>query len=165
MNRKRAGAGADRQTWDLNDLLFFVTTGDGEAVEIHLLAFFDAGEPSPEIRSLPWRPSQSPDLHLDRLANELLPGLEWPANPSDIGAEGRWRDAFKLRHGEAIRSADRLAETMAATAVEIREQVTAALNSGKVPGVPELLEESKKLVADADRSVSRHVRRRSSTGC
>ena len=153
VNRKRAGAGADRQTWDLNDLLFFVTTGDGEAVEIHLLAFFDAGEPSPEIRSLPWRPSQSPDLHLDRLANELLPGLEWPANPSDIGAwRGRWRDAFKLRYGEAIRSADRLAETMAATAVEIREQVTAALNSEQGSGpFTELLEEVRRqLVADAD---------------
>lgn len=153
VKKKRAGTGADRQTWDLNDLLFFVTTGDGEAVEIHLLAFFDAGEPSVEIRSLPWRPSQSPDLHLDRLANELLPGLEWPANPSDIGTwRGRWRDAFKLRHGEAIKSADRLAETMAATAVEIREQVTAALNSEQGSGpFTELLEEVRRqLVADAD---------------
>ena len=151
VRKKRAGSAGDRQTWDLDDLLFFVTTGAGEAIEIHLLAFFDADAPSIEIRSLPWRPRQSPDLHLERLAGELLPGLEWPADPSDTLAwRNEWRNAFKLRHGEAIGSAARLADRMAATAQALRSEIERSLSAeagrGPLSGLMEEIREE--LVAD-----------------
>lgn len=153
VTKKRVGASGDRQSWELDDLLFFITTDAGDQVEVHLVAFFDAGEPSLEIRSLPWRPEQSPELHIDRLATELLPELGWPDDPADeVGWRERWRGAFKLRHGEAIRSAARLADRMAETATDLREQVAAALTDEKGSGqFSELLGEVRRqLVADVD---------------
>jgi hypothetical protein len=151
--KKRAGAGGDRRTWDLDDLLFFITTDAGETVEVHLVAFFDDGGANPEIRSLPWRPNQSPELHIDRLATELLPSLGWPDDPEDAAHwRDQWRSAFKLRHGEAIKSAARLAERMADTATDLREQIASALGRESGSGVfSELLGEVRRqLVADVD---------------
>jgi len=45
-----------------------------------------------------------------------------------------WRAAFKLRHGEAIASAIRLAERMADTAQALRREVAAALAAEKPNG-------------------------------
>lgn len=124
---KRVGA-KGHATWALEDLLFVVTTESEESVELHFLAFRDVESRVPEIRSLPWRPVQSPHRHLERLASELLPHLAWPEDPADADAwRNEWREAFKLRHGEAIRSASRLAERMAQTAVDLRAQITDAL--------------------------------------
>ena len=104
VRKRRASKGVDRRAWELEDLLFIATTGDGARVELHLLAFFDSDQPSVEIRSLPWRPYESPQRHLQRLAGELLPKLAWPGNPDDAERWRRdWRDAFRLRHGESIR--------------------------------------------------------------
>ena len=48
------------------------------------------------------------------MSPELLPRLSWPDDEGDENAWGaEWREAFKLRHGEAIASAARLAERMA----------------------------------------------------
>ena len=92
--KKRASRDRGHRTWLLDDLLFVITTDSGDTVEVHFLAFFEAG-PTPEIRSLPWRPAQSPNQHLRRLADDLLPQLRWPDNPSDVGAwRAQWREAF-----------------------------------------------------------------------
>ncbi|MSW19507.1 MAG: hypothetical protein F2873_01280, partial [Actinobacteria bacterium] len=62
-------------TWKLEHLLFIVTTNSADAVELHFVAFrTDEGHVA-EVRSLPWRPEQSPKLYLERLAGELLPRL------------------------------------------------------------------------------------------
>ncbi len=59
VSKKRASTG-DLRTWDLDDLLFIVTTSTGDAVELHFVALFDNPDHSTEIRSIPWRPVQSP---------------------------------------------------------------------------------------------------------
>lgn len=135
VSKKRAAGGGTLRTWILDNLLFVVTTSSGDTVELHFLAFFEqAGKPV-EIRSLPWRPAQSPNQHLQRLATELLPKLSWPDDPAAAHAwRDAWREAFQLRHGEAIKSASALAVRMADTAGSLRSEVAAALTAEKTTG-------------------------------
>lgn len=135
VTKKRATGSGTRRTWDLNDLLFIITTSTGDTVELHFIAFFEQPDKPAEIRSIPWRPGQSPAQHLKRLATELLPHLAWPDDPAAIDDwRSEWRAAFKLRHGEAIASAIRLAERMADTAQGLRREVAAALAAEKPNG-------------------------------
>lgn len=135
ITKKRASHGGERRTWKLNDLLFIITTSTGEAVELHFVTFFDQPGHPAEIRSLPWRPAQSPARHLKRLATELLPNLAWPSNAKDRDEWlFQWRGAFKLRHGEAISSAIKLAERMADTAKGLRSEIAEALAAEKSDG-------------------------------
>lgn len=121
VTRKRASG---QRTWALDDLLFFTATEGGGGVELHLLAFFERDDGQPEIRSLPWNPDHSPRHHLERLARELLPRLEWPVDEDDADAwRDGWRDAFRLRPGEALRSASELAERMAEVALDLRDAI------------------------------------------
>ena len=89
VKKKQARGDGTHRAWDLRDLLFLVTTDAGDEVELHLVAFKDVGDPTPEIRSLPWRPGHSPHQHLTRMEEELLPRLAWPDDPDD--ADG-WRE-------------------------------------------------------------------------
>ena len=140
VERKRRSA-RDQKTWALNDLLFIVLTGAGASVELHLVAFSDEGGGVPTIRTLEWRPGDTPKRRLTRLSEELLPRLEWP---SDVSARDnwttQWQGAFRLRHGETIRDAKRLAEQMASVALDMRHEIEAALaNEGGVGPLSELL--------------------------
>ena len=120
---RRAGSGT-RPSWALDDLLFIVFTGSDPAVEMHFVAFFDDGNRLPKVRSLAWRPAQSPDPHLTRLAEELMPSLSWPTETDDADQwRHDWRGAFKLMPGQAIGDAARLADRMARTAVDLRDQI------------------------------------------
>lgn len=130
VTKKRQSGGGSLPSWKLDDLLFIITTSSGESVELHFLAFFDQPGHSAEIRSIPWRPGQSPAQHLARVATELLPNLAWPDDPAD-SEEWRehWRSAFKLRHGEAIGTVGKLVDRMASTATQIRMSVSVALQA------------------------------------
>ena len=113
--RRRRAQNTDRRSWDLNDLMFIVTTGAAEATELHLLVFYKV-DGKIEFRCLSWRPADS-TLRLRRLAEELLPQLTWPWDERDAEAwRSTWRSPFTLRPGETIGSAARLADRMARTA-------------------------------------------------
>ncbi|MBS1848156.1 MAG: N-6 DNA methylase [Actinobacteria bacterium] len=155
VTKKRGAHGPSRPTWERDDLLFVVTTQASDGVEMHLLAFFDSETSTPEIRSLPWQPARAPDRYLRRVATELLPRLAWPDTEAKADPEAwraSWRDAFKLRPGEVIRSADRLADRMAATAVDLRAQIGVALDEEDGEGpFSDLLEDVRtQLVAGVD---------------
>ncbi|MCY4257973.1 MAG: N-6 DNA methylase [bacterium] len=129
IRQRRSGSGT-RPSWALDDLLFIVFTGSGPTVEMHFVAFFDDSDGLPKVRSLAWRPTQSPHPHLTRLADELLPLLMWPAQLDDADQwRQAWRSAFKLAPGEAIGDAARLADRMARTASDLRDQIGDALQS------------------------------------
>ena len=105
------------------------------------------------MRSLPWNPEHSPPQHLSRLASELLPRLEWPTDPTDVEDwRTTWRDAFRLRHGEALRSAARLAERMAETAHLLRDRIEDAVTEESEGGAFRVLlrEIREELVAGID---------------
>jgi hypothetical protein len=153
VTKKRAAGDGSRKTWDLEDLLFIITTDSGDSVELHLVAFFNDDDSKPEIRSLPWRPDQSPEQHLRRLSEELLPRLAWPSESADVdGWRDAWREAFKLRHGEAFKSAASLAARMADTAAYLRDHIAEELGSedGKGPFSDLLAEVRRELVSGAD---------------
>lgn len=155
VTKKRATGDGTRRSWDLDDLLFIITTDSGDSIELHLLAFFESGEPTLEVRSLPWRPVESPTRYLQRLADELLPKLAWPDKDDETDLQHwreEWRAAFNLRPGEVIRSAARLAERMAETAADLRSQIAEALSDERGSGpFTSLLDEVRlQLVADVN---------------
>ncbi len=128
VTRQRRVGNGTRPSWALDDLLFIVFTGSDPAVEMHFVAFFDDGDRLPKVRSLAWRPAQSPHPHLTRLAEELMPSLVWPTETNDADQwRHDWRGAFKLMPGQAIGDAARLADRMARTASDLRDQIEAVL--------------------------------------
>ena len=152
VTKRRASSDGGRPSWPLEDLLFFVVTGAASTMELHLLAFRGDTSQKADIRSLSWRPN-SPPGHLRRLAVELLPCLDWPEDDRDIESwRTSWREAFKLPLGQDLVDASRLAERMARTARDLRDQIAAALaaeqGSGPFSGLVE--EIRKQLVSDVN---------------
>jgi len=130
VTKKRASGSGTLRTWKLDDLLFIITTSTGDTVELHFIAFFEQPEKPAEIRSIPWRPGQSPAQHLKRLATELLPHLAWPDDPAAVDDwRAEWRAAFKLRHGEVIATTTKLVDRMASTAKRVRDDIGVALGA------------------------------------
>ena len=153
VTKKRSTAGAGRPSWALEDLLFIVSTGASGTVELHLIAFRGDSPAKAKFRPLTWRPD-SPDGHLRRLAEDLLPHLDWPEDEGDAESwRAAWREAFRLPPGQAIRDAARLAERMAATGRDLRQQIVDALDSeaGAGPFSTLMGEVRTQLVSDVDR--------------
>ena len=152
VTKKRATAGAGRPSWDLADLLFIVSTGAAGTVELHFIAFQGDNPATAEFRPLTWTPDAAMG-HLRRLAEELLPCLDWPDDDQDIESwRSTWREAFKLPAGQAIRDAARLAERMASTGRDLREQIADALvaEAGAGPFSTLMEEVRTRLVSDVD---------------
>ena len=151
--RPTATSGDNRPRWDLENLLFVVTTGRSETVQLHLLALWNNQGRADEIRSLAWRPRQASRRHLQRLHEELLPCLNWPPDNADESAwVEQWRGAFALPHGAVISTAAMLAERMAVCARDLRIQIAEALadEAGAGPFSTMLARVRAELVADAD---------------
>ena len=128
VKKKRTNHNGSPRTWDRDSLLFIIVTGADDSMQLQLIAFGGPGSQNAKFLPLAWRPVQSPSRHLHRLATELLPKLTWPKNPRD--AESwliSWREPFELPAGEPIKDAVRLAERMAKTARDLREQIGEAL--------------------------------------
>ena len=148
---KKRAATAGLRTWQLDDLLFIVITGTDDSMQLHLLAFRGDDSRSAGFLPLAWRPAQSPYRHLRRLAEELLPRLSWPDDDHDIKSwRDAWREPFELPAGQPIKDAARLAEKMAKTAQDLRDQIGEALESEQRSGpFSTLLEEIRaRLVSD-----------------
>ena len=153
VKKKRATGDARGQAWRLDDLLFIVITGVDDSMQLHLLAFSGGDPRSAGFLPLAWRPVQSPDRHLRRLAEELLPRLAWPDDESDRERwRSAWREPFKLPIGQTIKDAARLAECMAKTARDLRDQIGEALKGEQGSGpFSTLMEEIRtQLVSDVD---------------
>lgn len=153
VKKKRVTGNARRRAWSLDDLLFIVITGVDDSMQLHLLAFRGDDPRSAGFLPLAWRPAQSPTRHLRRLAEELLPRLSWPDDDHDIKSwRNAWREPFELPAGQPIKDAARLAEKMAKTARDLRDQITTALESEQGSGpFSTLMEETRaRLVSDVN---------------
>jgi hypothetical protein len=128
--RKRASANhAERAAWQPHDLLFISAFGD-EATEQREIAFahfhHDEGD-LPTLRVLGWDGSDTP-LKLEHVDATLHDRLHWPRDPRDHDAwRAQWSRAFRHRLGHVIRTADGLAETLAALARRIRGAASAMM--------------------------------------
>lgn len=122
--KKRASANrAHAAAWQTSDLLFISAYGEerSDQREIAFAHFHQQGDERAVLRILGWDAGDTL-LKLAHVAATLKEKLSWPDDPAD--AEG-WRDdwsgAFRHRIGHVIRTADALAEALAALARRIRD--------------------------------------------
>ena len=152
--RKRAAGAADMPTWHLDDLLFIVLTGRGESIAVHFAAFCGGDARTAELRELSWQPEREPDQVLRLLAEESLPLLDWPDDVDDVKSwRTRWRSGLRPP-GKAISDSARLADRMAITARDLRDQILQALEheDGSGPFSTLMTEIRTQLVSDVDES-------------
>jgi len=123
--KKRQSANkADQAVWNPEDLLFISAFGDeaSDQREIAFAHFHQQPGDLPTLRVLGWDGGDTP-LKLDYVAGELKEKLHWPQNPKDQDAwRAQWRAPFRHRIGHVIRTADSLAEVLAALARGIRDR-------------------------------------------
>lgn len=121
--KKRASANrADAAAWQVGDLLFISAYGDSAANrEIAFAHFHQEGSELPTLRVLGWDGGDTP-LKLEHVAATLREKLSWPDDPHNHDAwRATWTGAFRHRLGHVIRTADALAEALAALARRIRD--------------------------------------------
>lgn len=129
--KKRTSANSsERQAWAAHDLLFISNYGEGEQRQIALAHFSEphGGNGLPTLKVLGWNSLDTP-LHLDAIVEELTSNLAWPENEDDIEEwRERWCAAFKLQHGEVIRTSIQLSEHLAKLAQAVRDRINLVLN-------------------------------------
>lgn len=120
--KKRASANKARAAaWDSSDLLFISAFGDEESDqrEIAFAHFQQQSGDLPTLRVLGWDGADTP-LKLEHVAATLHDKLRWPENTAQQHDwRLRWSSAFRHRPGHVIRTADHLAEALAALARRI----------------------------------------------
>ena len=127
--KKRAAANAsERASWNLHDLLFISSYGEGDERQISLAHFSDPERGDlPGLKVLGWDGDDT-QLKLDHVASELRTKLRWPDHPNELSQwRDQWSSAFALGHREVIRTSQDLAIRLADLACAIRKKVNAAL--------------------------------------
>lgn len=123
--KKRASANkAGAAAWHAEDLLFVTAFGEdgGEQREIAFAHFHQAPGDLPTLRVLGWDGADTP-LKLAHVEATLKSRLRWPDDTGDHAAWRKaWRSPFRHRIGHVIRTADALAEVLAALARGIRDR-------------------------------------------
>lgn len=122
--KKRASANkAKAAAWDAADLLFISAFGaeDTDQREIAFAHFHQESGDLPTLRVLGWDGGDTP-LKLDYVSATLKERLRWPDDPANHKAwREQWSHAFRHRLGHVIRTAEGLADTLAALARGIRD--------------------------------------------
>ena len=130
--KKRQSANkADQAVWNPEDLLFISAYGDetSDEREIAFAHFHQESGDLPTLQVLGWDGGNTV-LTLNHVAGELREKLHWPANPKDHTAwRTQWSRAFRHRIGHTIRTADSLAEVLAALARGIRDRCTVLMRA------------------------------------
>lgn len=123
--KKRASASrANQAAWQAEDLLFITTFGEEESSqrEIAFAHFYQSQGDLPTLHVLGWDGQDTP-LKLADVDKKLHEYLCWPDDLSDHDAwRQKWRAPFRHRIGHVIRTADMLADVLAALARGIRDK-------------------------------------------
>lgn len=137
IKKRVTGSAADRAKWQPHDLLFITAFGEEDSMDRELaFAHFHQEEDVdlPTLRVLGWDGGDTP-LKLAHLRSTLEDRLTWPENPADAAAwRTRWSGAFRHRYGHIIRTADSLAEVLAALARGIRDKARTMLAAESARG-------------------------------
>jgi predicted helicase len=127
---KRATAkAAERPLWNMQDLVFVSTYGEGNARQLSFAYFQDAAHRSdlPTLKVLGWDNQDTP-LHLDKVHDDLHKHLAWPGSTGQLDSWRQgWARAFELRRGEVIETSKELSIRLAELARAIRDRIKAAL--------------------------------------
>jgi len=154
--KKRAAANrADRNAWDIDDLLFVSAFGEGSGSnqEIAFAHFHQHQNDLPTLRVLGWDGQDTP-LKLEYLQGVLREKLHWPADTGDVEAwRTLWRSPFRHRPGHVIRKSDELAKELARLAKSIRDKASDVMKAESAKGaITKLYEAFKKsLIHDLTR--------------
>ena len=128
--KKRTAANtSELASWQLNDLLFISSYGEGDNRQISLAHFSENEQfgDLPTLRVLGWDGNDR-DLKLDHVHNELQTKLCWPEDDTDFNTwREQWSSVFTLRNREEITTSQQLAIRLADLASSIRRKVNAAL--------------------------------------
>jgi hypothetical protein len=128
--KKRAGAqAADKQSWQLHDLIFVTSFGKSGERELAFAHFSDGGATNelPILNVLGWNVKDT-RLHNEHVATTLENKLSWPDDAGDLDAwRKQWGSAFELRHGEVINTSKDLALRLAILAGSIRAKANELL--------------------------------------
>lgn len=123
--KKRASANKAREAaWHADDLMFITTFGEDDSTqrEIAFAHFHQSPGDLPTLRVLGWDGGDTP-LKLAHVDYQLRQYLSWPDDPSNINNwREHWSKPFRHRIGHVIRTADSLAEVLAALARGIRDK-------------------------------------------
>lgn len=153
--KKRAGAQtADRQSWQLHDLIFVTSFGVSGEREIAFAHFSDGEETRdlPVMNVLGWN-AKDTHLHNEHAATLLVDKLSWPGDVDDHDTwRKQWGSAFELRHGEVVKTSKDLALNLAALADNIRSKANELLAAESERGpMRKMLEAFRKnLIHDLD---------------
>ena len=114
---------ADHAVWDMRDLLFLCTWGNGNTVTIGAAHFEDADKGLPQIKMISCEPAVE-DFTQVNTFEQRLAKLQWPSDPSDIEAwRETWSSAFTVRYRQVIRDAHTLTVRLAEEAQHIRNLI------------------------------------------
>lgn len=135
--KKRAAANrADRNAWDIDDLLFVSAFGEGSGSnqEIAFAHFHQHQNDLPTLRVLGWDGQDTP-LKLEYLQGVLREKLHWPADTGDVEAWRKlWHSPFRHRPGHVIRKSDELAKELARLAKSIRDKASDVMKAESAKG-------------------------------
>lgn len=153
--KKRAGsAAAERQTWQLHDLIFAANFGKSGERELAIVHFSDESGSGdlPVLKVLGWN-AKDTFLHNDHVARVLSEKLRWPDEPDDKDEwRASWSAAFETRHNEVIQTSKDLAIRLASLATDIRARANQLLKAEADDGAMRKMLEAfrKNLIQDLD---------------
>ena len=133
---KKRATKADQATWDMEDLMFISSVGEGNDRAINF-AHFNQGENGrlPSLKVIAWDSNDTP-LHMEDVADKLTEKLAWPTDDEDTDTwQQAWSSAFTLRHNEVITTSKALSSELAKLARNIRDRIldTIAIETDQGP--------------------------------
>lgn len=113
----------DRKTWNLNDLLFICSWGEGNETTLGLAHFEEREGVLPQLKVIYCAPAKE-DTHNIHTFEERIGHLQWPSDPSDTESwRGSWSAAFTSGYRQTIHAAAELTKRLAEEALAIRDRI------------------------------------------
>ena len=130
--RKKRETANTGQRWNLEDLLFISSYGEGEKRQISFARFqSDPSRPGrlPALKVLAWDEDDT-DLSLEHTAGELRTKLAWPDDDGEDVEQWRqrWSSAFVREYRATVRTSKELASQLAQLAMRIRLRINQVLS-------------------------------------
>jgi len=154
LKKRSTAQAADRQSWQLHDLIFvanFGGSGEREIAFAHFSENEDTGD-LPVMKVLGWN-AKDTKLHNKYVGEVLRQRLIWPEDHTNVKTwRETWREAFELRQGEAIQTSKDLAIKLAELAIEIRARANELIKLESDSGPMRQMHEAfrKNLIQDLD---------------
>ncbi len=111
------------KAWNLNDLLFICSWGEGNETTLGLAHFEQRDELLPQLKVIYCAPAKE-DTHNIKTFEERISRLAWPSDPSDTeGWRENWSAAFTSGYRQTIHAAAELTRRLAEEARAIRDRI------------------------------------------